>query len=209
MISLNNYIVPPVYSQIALDLAMRIARGDLKENTKIYGRSIMSSEYGVSPETIRRAMNLLEDMKVVDIKHNSGAIVLSAENAKLYVTRFGEQSNVRSMRKKLINLTEQQEEINKQILEVAGSIVRINEKSLETNPFNNNKVIVPQNSSVIGHTLAELNFWQETQATVIAISRGEQIILSPGPYVLFEAEDTIVFVGDVASTKAVKELINK
>ena len=44
------------YARIALDIAQRISRGELKENTRIYGRSIMASEYGVSPETIRRAL---------------------------------------------------------------------------------------------------------------------------------------------------------
>ena len=44
-------VVTPVYLQIAVDIASRIARGEFKENTKIYGRSVMSSEYGVSPET--------------------------------------------------------------------------------------------------------------------------------------------------------------
>jgi len=206
---MKNNIVAPVYAQIALDIALRIAKGELKENTKVYGRSIMSSEYGVSPETIRRAMKLLEDMHIVDIKQNSGAFVLSAENAKEYVAKFGEQNNIRSMQKKLINLIEQQKNTNQQIIDIAGSILRINEKFSETNPFNNYEVVIPTNSGIIGHTLGELNFWQETRATVIAIRREDQIILSPGPYVLFEAEDTIIFVGDISSIKAVTDFINK
>ena len=206
---MKNNIVAPVYAQIALDIALRIAKGDLKENTKVYGRSIMSSEYSVSPETIRRAMKLLKDMHIVDIKQNSGAFVLSAENAKEYVAKFGEQNNIRSMQKKLINLIEQQKNTNQQIIDIADSILRINEKFSETNPFNNYEVVIPTNSGIIGHTLGELNFWQETRATVIAIRRGDQIILSPGPYVLFEAEDTIIFVGDISSIKAVTDFINK
>lgn len=206
---MKNNIAAPVYAQIALDIALRIAKGELKENTKVYGRSIMSSEYGVSPETIRRAMKLLEDMHIVDIKQNSGAFVLSAENAKEYVAKFGEQNNIRSMQKKLINLIEQQKNTNQQIIDIADSILRINEKFSETNPFNNYEVVIPTNSGIIGHTLGELNFWQETRATIIAIRRGDQIILSPGPYVLFEAEDTIIFVGDISSIKAVTDFINK
>ena len=154
-------------------------------------------------------MKLLKDMHIVDIKQNSGAFVLSAENAKEYVAKFGEQNNIRSMQKKLINLIEQQKNTNQQIIDIADSILRINEKFSETNPFNNYEVVIPTNSGIIGHTLGELNFWQETRATVIAIRRGDQIILSPGPYVLFEAEDTIIFVGDISSIKAVTDFINK
>lgn len=206
---MNNNIIAPVYAQIALDIALRIAKGELKENSKVYGRSVMSSEYGVSPETIRRAMKLLEDMHIVDIKQNSGAFVLSAENAKQYVAKFGEQNNIRFMQKKLINLLEQQKNTNQQIIDIAGSIVRINEKFSEINPFNNYEVVIPTNSGIIGRTLGELNFWQETRATVIAIRRGDQIILSPGPYVLFEAEDTIIFIGEISSIEAVTDFINK
>lgn len=206
---MDNNIVPPVYAQIALDIAYRIANGELRENSKVYGRSIMSSEYGVSPETIRRAMKLLEDTHIVDIKQNSGAFVLSAENARQYVAKFGEHNNIRSMQKKLVNLLEQQKITNQQIIDIAGSIARINEKFSKTNPFNNYEVVIPMDSKIIGHTLGELNFWQETRATVIAIRRDDKIILSPGPYVQFEAGDTIIFVGDTSSIEAVTDFINK
>ena len=52
---MRQAVVPAQYLQIALDLATRIARGELAEGSRIYGRSVMASEYGVSPETIRRA----------------------------------------------------------------------------------------------------------------------------------------------------------
>ena len=209
VVSLDNNIVAPIYSQIALDIAVRISRGELKENTKIYGRSVMSSEYGVSPETIRRSMKLLEDMKIVEIKQNSGAIILSAENAKLYVERFGEQNDINLMQKKLNELLLHHKEINQQIVNVAHTIVRMNDKFSKTNPFRNNEITLPQGSSLIGHTLGELKFWQETKATVIAIRREGKIILSPGPYVLFQANDALIFIGDVTSIQAVNEFINK
>jgi DNA-binding GntR family transcriptional regulator len=82
----------PIYAQIALDIALRIVRGELKENSKVYGRSVMSSEYGVSPETIRRAFKLLEDTDIVEIKQNSGVMVVSSENARKYVERFGSKT---------------------------------------------------------------------------------------------------------------------
>ena len=206
---MDNSVVAPVYAQIALDIALRISKGELKENSVLYGRSIMSSEYGVSPETIRRAMKLLEDMEIVGTKQNSGTVVLSSEKAKLYVAKFGEQNNIKSMQKKLTNLMTQQRAINKKIVDLAGSIIRINQRSSETNPFNNYEYNIPKNSGIIGQTLGELNFWQETRATVIAIRRGDKIILSPGPYVMFEADDTIIFVGDISSVGAVADFTNK
>lgn len=206
---MKNNIISPIYSQIALDIALRITRGELKENTKVYGRSVMSSEYGVSPETIRRAMKLLEDMKIVETKHNSGTIILSAEKAREYVDRFNAQDSIRSMQKKLNELIGQQESLSHQIVEVAGSIVRINERFSQSHPFNNQEVDIPLNSSVIGHTLGELKFWQQTGATVIALRRGDKIILSPGPYAVLQEDDTIIFVGDVPSAEAVSTFLHR
>ncbi|MFA9381787.1 MAG: TrkA C-terminal domain-containing protein [Acetanaerobacterium sp.] len=200
---MGNKIVPPVYSQIALDIAIRIVRGDLKENTKVYGRSVLSSEYGVSPETVRRAMRLLEDMKIVEIRQNSGALILSAENARQYVQRFGQQNDIRARQKKLDELLDQQKELGYRIAEVAGSIVRINETFLQTTPFPNYEAEIKQDSAVIGQTLGELKFWHQTAATVIAIRREDRIILSPGPYAALRAGDIIIFVGDVNSVEAV------
>lgn len=198
---------PPMYSQIALDIATRIARGDIKVNTKVYGRSVMSSEYGVSPETIRKAMKLLEDMQIVEIKHNSGVVVLSSEKANQFVERFYEQSSIRSMLNKLEALMTQQETVNQQISEVVGAIVRINERSTKNTPFISHEIKVPQNSPLIGFTLDELKFFHQTSATVIAIKREESIILSPGPLAVLYPNDTLIFVGDIPSIEAVYRFV--
>lgn len=73
----------PQYIQIALSIARRIAGGDVPEGAKISGRSKLSSEYNVSPETIRKAVRLLGDMRVVDVREQSGVYVLSADNASV------------------------------------------------------------------------------------------------------------------------------
>ena len=75
----------PQYMQIALSIAGRIAGGDVPEEAKISGRSKLSSEYNVSPETIRKAVRLLSDMRVVDVREKSGVYVLSADNARRYL----------------------------------------------------------------------------------------------------------------------------
>ncbi|MGE4354156.1 MAG: TrkA C-terminal domain-containing protein [Oscillospiraceae bacterium] len=204
---MDNRITPPVYSQIALDIALRISRGELKENTKVHGRSIMASQYGVSPETIRRAMKLLEDMRVVEIKQNSGVTIVSAENAARYVEKFGAQNDIRDHQRKLKQLLKEQELLAQKIMEQAGSIIRINEIFSQTNPFNNYEIDIPPDSPLLGKTLGELKFWQETAATVIAIRRGDKIILSPGPYATINADDTLIFVGDLACIAAVEAFV--
>ncbi len=205
---MDEYIVAPIYSQIALDIALRISQGELRENTKVYGRSVMASEYGVSPETIRRAMKLLEEMKVVETRQSSGSVVVSADNAKAYVRKFGEQNEIRTHQKNLTSLLTKQESLCRQIAEAAGAIIRINEKFSKTSPFPNYQVKVGESSPLIGQTLGELRFWQQTSATVIAIRREDKIILSPGPYASIQAGDTLVFIGDVKCVETVSAFIN-
>lgn len=205
--AMTTNMAPPVYSQIALDVALRIARGELKENTKVYGRSVMASEYGVSPETIRRAMKLLADMEIVSILHNSGAMILSGDKARQYVEKFSAQNDIRTQQKELLQLLKQQEELGKRITDVAGSIVRINEKFSASKPFPHFEATVPADCPLVGKNLSELHFWQQTGATVIALRRQARIVLSPGPYAALEANDIVMFVGNVNCYDAVEALL--
>lgn len=206
---MDNKIIAPIYSQIALDIALRISNGELKESTKVYGRSIMASEYGVSPETIRRAMKLLEDMKIVESKQSSGFHILSAENAKKYVAKFGERNDIRVFQRNLNELLDQQELLCRKIADVAGSIVRINEKFSQSSPFSSYEVTIPNTSKLVNKTIGECMFWQQTTATIVAIRRDHNIILSPGPYAVFQVDDIIVFIGDIKCVELVSEFINQ
>ena len=204
----DTMIIAPVYSQIALDIALRISRGELKENTKIYGRSVMASEYGVSPETIRRAMSLLEDTGIVEIRQNSGTIVVSAEKAREYVKKFGERNELRTYRRKLRDLLGKQKALSRDISETAEMLISVSERFSQTTPFPNYETDIPPESPLIGRTLGELRFWQQTSATVIAIRRNSQIILSPGPYAVITAGDTLIYIGDIKCIDAVRDFVH-
>lgn len=82
---------PPIYSRIALDIASKIARGEIREGEKLTGRSLTSSQYRVSPETVRRSFRLLADEGIVHIQRKSGATVLSRALAAEYVERYKEK----------------------------------------------------------------------------------------------------------------------
>lgn len=165
----------PVYLRIALDIAKRISQGEIPEAAKIYGRSVMSSEYGVSPETIRRALKLLSDMNVIEVRHNSGAVVLSSESAKAYVERFDEYAGVQAMRKKLKKVLQEHMALTKQIHDLVNDISGMTVRVSSKNPFRNYEIDVPADSPVTGKTVQDLNFWQETGATIIAIRRKSQL----------------------------------
>lgn len=204
---MKSDVLTPVYLQIAVDIASRIARGEFKENSKIYGRSVMSSEYGVSPETIRRSLNLLSDMKVVEIKQSSGATVISKKNAQEYINRFKGHAGTQSLHAQLKNLVQEQNKLSKKIINISNMITRSSVKWSHAAPLKNFEIEVPDDSPIAGKSINDLNFWHATGATIIAIKSEDKIILSPGPYAVINAKDTIIFIGDQSAVNAVNMFV--
>ena len=83
----------PQYMRIARSIAQRIADGELQEGEKLSGRSKLSSEYNVSPETIRKAVQVLQDRAVVNVREQSGVYVLSAAQARQSVRNAARASS--------------------------------------------------------------------------------------------------------------------
>ena len=205
---MRHAVIPAQYLQIALDLASRIASGELPEGTRIYGRSVMASEYSVSPETIRRALRLLADMKVVEVKPQSGAVVLSADNARRYIETFEEDADVHALQIQLKELLRKYTELNRRMTEVVAALVKSRDTfSAAEGPLPNYEVQVPKNSPLIGKSIGSLKFWQSTGGTIIAIRRGQTVILSPGPYAELYDGDVIILVGSPAAAEAAHHLV--
>ncbi|HZK71730.1 MAG TPA: TrkA C-terminal domain-containing protein [Clostridia bacterium] len=204
---MKNKTEPPVYSQIALDIAVRIARGDLKENSKISGRSLMASEYKVSPETIRRSFQLLVDMKIIEVLPNSGAIILSREESIKYVAKYNIGKDFRDLKQELKCLLNERDNMNTKIITIIDQIFDINERFRNVNPLYTLEFEIPINSPVIGKSINETDFWQNTGATIIAIKRSQKMLLSPGPYAVFMALDIIIVTGDTGILKRIEALM--
>jgi K+/H+ antiporter YhaU regulatory subunit KhtT len=54
---------------------------------------------------------------------------------------------------------------------------------------------IGKSSHLIGKTVQESKFWQNTGATIIGIKRGSDVFVSAGPLFSFLEYDTIIFVG--------------
>ena len=200
----------PQYMRIAVSVAGRIADGQLAEGEKLSGRSKLSSEYQVSPETIRKSVQLLRDMQVVTVKEQSGVYVRSAENAKRYLQMVGEKNELRQKKQRLRALLAQQEAVARQVSELCGSIlddsVQPEQAAEQLKTFS---CRVPQDWPDAGKTLGSLHFWQATGATVVAIRRAEAMFISPGPYAELYGGDLVIFVGDPEAREAVARFFRK
>ncbi|MCD7749091.1 MAG: GntR family transcriptional regulator [Oscillospiraceae bacterium] len=199
----------PQYMQIASDIAARIARGDLQEGSLIYGRSVMASEYSVSPETIRRSLHLLADMKVVEIKHQTGVRIISADNARRFIANLSETSDVYKLRNQLQGLLAEYQSLNERISDTVTSLLRARETyAAAHDPLPNYEVPIPADSPVIGKSIGSLNFWQNTGATIIGIRRGKNVIVSPGPYAELYGGDVLLIVGSPAAVTTAQSIIS-
>ena len=208
--SMKQTVVPSQYLQIALDIARRIAKGELPEGQRVYGRSVMASEYNVSPETIRRALRLLSDMKVVEVKPQSGVVVLSADSARRYIENFEESADVRALRQQLKDLMTEYADLSRRLSDTVTALMKSRETfAAADEPFPNYEVPVPKDSPLIGRSIGELKFWQSTGGTIVAIRRGQTVILSPGPYAQLYGGDVIVLVGSPAAAEAAHRLVTE
>ena len=197
----------PQYMRIAVSVAVRIADGQLAEGEKLSGRSKLSSEYQVSPETIRKSVQLLRDMQVVTVKEQSGVYVRSAENAKRYLQMVGEKNELRQKKQRLRALLAQQEAVARQVSELCGSI--LDDSVQPEQAAEQLKTFSCRVSQDWPDALGSLHFWQATGATVVAIARADALTVSPGPYAELRGGDRILFVGDQEAQEAVARFFSK
>ncbi|HCP15458.1 MAG TPA: GntR family transcriptional regulator, partial [Peptococcaceae bacterium] len=139
---------PPVYSQVAYDIATKIATGALEENSRFSGRSLMSTEYSVSQETIRRALKQLSDMGIIDIQQSSGAVVLSREKASEYIDKFKASKDVRSLKNELRTLLAQRDILDQRVMNLIEQITNLNERFTHSDPLKNYEFEILPNSQL-------------------------------------------------------------
>lgn len=197
----------PKYQQIAADIAARIALGEFPEGERIYVRSALASQYGVSSETARRAICVLADIKIVETTKGSGVLIKSRKKAIEFVNRFDSTTQMKDLKKGILSTLEQQIARSEELKEMVTDLMYKTERFHAVNPFAPFEIEITENATCINKNLSETNFWHNTSATVIAIRRDEKIIISPGPYTLMIEGDLLYYVGDENSHDRVKKFI--
>ena len=205
----EHSIIKPIYQQIALDIAMKIANGEFSIGSKIHGRSTLAGQYNVSPETIRRAVILLQDMDVVNVSQGSGIVIKSQEEALKFIDRFNDIESIASLKIDLLKLLNSKNSIEKQMQITTEKIIDYSDRLRNISPYSPLEVELTAKCRLIGKTISEVKFWQNTGGTIIAIRRGKDIILSPGPYAELRVDDILVVVGDEGVLLRINKLLYK
>jgi K+/H+ antiporter YhaU regulatory subunit KhtT len=186
----------PTYERIAIDLANRIYDGKFKVGEKIHGRSTLASEYKVSPETVRRAIKILEDVEIVHSTKGSGIVISSRENAYKYIHRFSNLASIYDLENQMKSLILERNHLDEQLVDTLGKIMDYSGRLRHTNPLAPIEIEIFPGCIHIGKTISEVKFWQNTGGTVIGMKRKGEMIISPGPYAVILEEDILLVIGD-------------
>lgn len=199
----------PAYQRIALDIANRIYTGQLLIGEKIYGRSTLASEYNVSPETIRKAIKILEDVEIVRSAKGSGVVIISRENAYKFIHRFSNIESLKDLEIKTREYIKERQYLDTKLFETIEKIIDYTGKLRNTNPLMPIEVVIQDSCKHVGKTVGEVNFWQNTGGTVVGIKRNGQLILSPGPFATFQPGDILLVIGNDQALQRVTHFLNE
>ncbi|MBB6713800.1 TrkA C-terminal domain-containing protein [Clostridium gasigenes] len=198
----------PNYIKIAVDIAHRITNNEFSEGSKISGRTTLVGIYNVSHETIRRSLSLLKDNDVVIVNEKSGIIINSKLKAKEFLNIFKTKSDFFSLNNETFNLIKQKKSIDNQLEKNINSIIEFATQLRNVGSIIPFESIVEDGSVAVNKSIGELNFWQNTKATIIAIKRDGDLFLSPGPYFTIKENDILVYVGDDCVLENIKNYIS-
>ncbi len=203
----NVQVRQPKYQQIAVDLASKIVEKIYQIGDKIYARSSLASQYNVSAETARRAIAVLQDLEIVEASKGSGVIIKSYEMAARFVRQFQDVQSVHELQNELLLSIQKQQHELLHLQEKTKQLISRTEHFRSVNPFIPYQIEMTAESPCIHQTLQALNFWQNTSSTIVGIRRGNELLLSPGPYASFEEGDIIYFIGNDESLGRVQSFL--
>ncbi|MFZ5643312.1 MAG: TrkA C-terminal domain-containing protein [Bacillota bacterium] len=195
------------YVTIAIDIASRIVRGEYREGQKVFGRSTLAGKYNVSPETIRRALTLLQDTGIVDVSPGVGVVVRSKKAAETFLAQSGQRQVLRDLQEKLHVLLRERDRLNIEIeklmnelldytFKIAGRFQKIEE------------IKVNRYSPLVGKSLVEAEFRGKTGATVLAIYRNGEEIVSPRADTIIEVDDVLIMVSQPDMKEEIHRLVD-
>mgnify|MGYP003185248048 CR=1 FL=1 len=195
------------YEQIAVDIASRIARHEYAVGDKLYGRSVLAGQYNVSPETIRRAVALLQSVHIVQVEAGRGIIVKDREKAVDYVEKFNQRKGLMAAQQEFAELLLKRQALDAEIEQQIKKILSYTSRMATLLPRVDD-IYVPEESPLVGKSLQEVDFRNQTGATVLAVERGSEEYLTPKSSDPIRANDILIFVGDEGSKAKVEALVN-
>ena len=195
----------PRYEQIAVDLASKIAQQEYKEGTKLFGRSTLAGQYNVSPETIRRAVALLQSIGIVEVVAGRGIIIKNRDAAREYLESFKQRKDLIQAQQEFTRLLEKRREIDLAIENQMKKIMTFSSRLANILP-KVEEITIDADSPLVEKSLMETNFRGVTNATVLAVERSGEEFFAPDSSFVLKAGDTLIYIGPEGSRRKVENL---
>lgn len=195
----KNRVSLPRYQQIAVEIAERVVEGRYQVGEKIHARSTLASNFNVSPETARKAINVLVDLEIMEVRHGSGAYVSSKENAQKFVEKYRNVQSVKEIQQEIADSIDRQRKELTNFSELLEALVNQTKQVHDISPFIPYELKITEKALHLEKSIVELNIWQVTGATVVAIQTETELLLSPGPYAKLSIGNVVYFVGSELS----------
>ena len=193
------------YLSIAYQIAKRIVSGELIEGSRLSGRTLLSSEYQVSSETIRKAIKVLETYGVVESKERSGIVILSQKEAESYMNRYVTQKEDRRLIKDTEEALKDLSHAESKAQHLARKLISVTRTGFF--PFDFFTLDVHEANPHVGKTLQELDLKRQTGALVIGYEKAGLFYQNPEATLSIEAAMTLYLLGDLTVQKKTEEYL--
>lgn len=194
------------YEQIALMIATDINRGIYTEGDKIFGRSVLAGKYGVSPETIRKALSILQEKGITSTFPGSGVYILSRQAARSFIDNFQQHSHLENLLQRLTSLTKHRNKLNQEIDKIIHEIVNFKRDILQ-NIQKIEDIPLSSQSLLIGKSVHEAQLRTITGVTVIAVRRKGRWYASPGKDLRLAEGDILQVAGHKKALELFRHLV--
>ncbi|MGX7078021.1 TrkA C-terminal domain-containing protein [Globicatella sanguinis] len=199
-----SYAKTPAYQKISRTLIDRIASGYYQEGQKLSIRTDITSEFKVSPETARKAVNYLVKLDIMHSYHGSGTFVASKDRAVQYIKNNKDEIIIDQLHNEISQGLSEQQQTWKVFQDKVTQLIDYSYKMKLNNPFNPFEIYLDHNAKYLGKSIESLNLWPNTHATLVALERENELILSPNPKSQLKEKDVLYFIGEPQTIASVK-----
>jgi DNA-binding GntR family transcriptional regulator len=196
--------IMPRYESIAYKIAQKIHEGIFIEDSKLRGRTLLSSEFNVSSETIRKALVLLSNYGIVLVKEQSGVFVLSRENAKTFLETYEQKQKFKHIGLEIEELLKEQHQIQIEIQKKMKYLKQSNELF----PFEYFTINLAPFKNIANQSIGSLDLYQKTGGLVIAYEINHKVHQIPDPNTLLDTHMVIYMMGNQSIKKRVLNYFN-
>jgi len=195
------------YQEIANAIAYSIVLGEYHEGDKIHGRSTLAGRFNVSPETIRRAIAILQSEDVVGVRQGIGITVNSKKQAEKFLRSYNLKNEIHTYMEDLKILLEKRREIDRQIDSILIKLTGYADRFISR--WNDvAEIEVSSDSKAVGRTLRELKVRELTGATVVGVVRNGNENFSPEADYMLRIGDILLVVSPDDGLKKVQFLLD-